>query len=80
MLPAALEEIAAHEHKELLEAFVRENSIDLKELSSFEIRDVKEYQKQENLYPFARFDDAFFDLPPIQELLPGYVRMHLEEF
>lgn len=75
-----LSEIGAVEHKALFESFINENAIDVNDLSSFVIDDVDEFETQAERYPFDDFDNAFFDLAPIQELLVPYLKEHISEF
>ena len=79
----ALKTIGAHQYVELLEAFLKDNEIDLNDLSSFAIRKISEYQKQLARYPFDEFDDAYYDLyeeVAIDDLLFAYAKLHLEDF
>ena len=80
MLADCLGEISAFDHKALFEGFVQDNGIDVNDLSSFLIDDVNDYPAQTERYPFDAFDRAFYELKPIQELLPSYVRSHVSEF
>ncbi len=80
MLPAALSEIGAAGHKALFDAFVRDNGIDVNDLSSFVSDDVEGYVAQTERYPFDDFDNAFYALKPIQEYLVPYVQAHISAF
>ena len=80
MLPAALGEIGAADHKALFDAFVRDNGIDVNDLSSFVSDDVEGYLAQTERYPFDDFDNAFYALKPIQEYLIPYVQAHISAF
>ena len=80
MLADCLDEISASDHKALFERFVQYNEIDVNDLSSFLIDDANDYPAQTERYPFDAFDSAFYELKPIQELLPSYVRSHISEF
>ncbi len=80
LLPAALDEIGAADHKTLFDAFVRDNGIDVNDLSSFISDDVEGYLAQTERYPFDDFDNAFYALKPIQEYLIPYIRAHIPEF
>ena len=75
-----LDEISAVKHKALFVQFIQDNGIDLNDLSSFMIDSVKDYEAQTRRYPFDDFDNAFFQLKPIQDLLPSYIRAHISEF
>ena len=80
LLADCLDEIPAADHKALFERFVRENEIDVNDLSSFIIDDVEDFETQAERYPFDAFDSAFYQLKPIQDYLPPYVRRHISEF
>lgn len=75
-----MELVGAKEHKKLFDGFVSENKIDLADLSSFIIHRVKDYDVQTQRYPFDKYDDAFYDLEPIEAFLEKYVREHSEDF
>ena len=79
-LSEALAEIGAVEHQALFDRFIQENEIDVFDLSSFKIAKLKDYQAQAERYPFEAFDNAFMELKPIQDILPSYVRIKLDEF
>lgn len=72
--------VGAEEHKKLFDDFVSENKIDLTDLSSFIIYSVKDFDVQNQRYPFDEYDDAFYDLEPIEAFLEKYVREHSEDF
>ena len=76
-LPAALTEIGAEPHREMLEAFFAENHIDSADLSAFAWKRRKTLVKQ---YDFDAFDDRFSEFPELRELLTVYARQHLELF
>lgn len=80
LLSECLDKISASEHRKLFDDFILTNRITLNDLSSFVIQDIKEYESQTKRYPFDDFDNAFFTLTPIQEILPSYIRMHLTDF
>ena len=68
-----LEIIGALEHKMLYDDFVKENNINLLDLSFFDMDDLREYEEKANSYPFDRFDDAFCELTDIEELLEEFM-------
>lgn len=80
LLSDCLAEINALDHKALFDGFVRENGIDLEDLSSFVSDSVEAYQSQTLRYPFESFDDAFFELPALATYLLPYIRVHLADF
>ena len=79
-LSMALDEIKALEHKKAFDTFVKKNNIDLNDLSSFDIEDVSEFEQQNERYPFEAFDDAFYDMKPIQDYLTEYIEKNIEQF
>ena len=82
-LMEALKEIKADKYIEILEKFLKDNEIDLNDLSSFAIRRISEYEQQLARYPFDDFDDAYYDLyeeEALDELLFAYAKLHLEDF
>ena len=74
-----LRHIGAEEHSALFTNFVQRNGIDLKDLSSFKIRDFDEFEAQTQRYPFDDFDDVFYQLEPVQRYLTAFARAHLKE-
>ena len=72
--------IGANDHKELFDRFIADNNIDLSNLSSFDIDDFDEYDKQAKRYPFDDYDDAFYEMKPLEEYLKKFAREHLEDF
>ena len=79
-LAECLGAIGANDHKKLFEDFISDNGIDLCNLSSFVINDADEFEKQNERFPFDDFDNAFYNLTPIQDLLIPYIREHISEF
>ena len=80
MLLDCLRAIGADEHAKLLETFVADNGIDLNELSSFAVDSYEEYERRCESYPFDDFDDKFYELDAITDLLTSYAREHISEF
>ncbi|MBQ8433033.1 MAG: DUF4375 domain-containing protein [Clostridia bacterium] len=72
--------IGAIDHKTLYDAFVEKNEIDLRDLSSFDIDTVEEFEAQYERYPFADYDDAFYELEPLETYLTKYARENLANF
>ena len=72
--------ICANDHKELFDKFITNNNIDLYNLSSFDIDDVDEYEKQTERYPFDDYDEAFYDMESLEVYLKRFAREHLEDF
>lgn len=72
--------IGAMEHKKLFDKFVSDNNIDLNNLSSFDVDSFEEFNEQSERYPFDEYDDAFFNLTPLEEYLTQFAKEHLEYF
>ncbi len=72
--------IGANDHKSHFDKFIADNNIDLNNLSSFDIDDVDEYEKQTERYPFDDYDDAFYDMEPLEVYLKKFAREHLVDF
>ncbi len=79
-LSASLEAIGAIEHKKAFDCFIKDNNINLNDLSSFEIDEVSEFEEQNERYPFDAFDDNFCEMKPIQDYLIEYVKKNSEQF
>ena len=80
MLSDCLKEIGALDHKTLFDGFMRENEIDVNDLSSFVSNSVEEYLSQTKRYPFEAFDAAFGELPALGTYLVPYVRANISAF
>ncbi len=72
--------VGANEHKKLFDKFVNDNNIDLCNLSSFDVDDVDEYEEQTERYPFDDYDDAFYDMEPLETYLKQFIKEHIEDF
>ena len=70
-----LEIVGALEHKKMYDKFIKENGIDLNDLSFFEIDDLSEYQNKVEAYPFDQFDDAFYDLGELDDYLETFMKV-----
>jgi len=68
--------IGALEHKQMYEEFIKNNNIDVNDLSFFENRTIS-YQEKVNSYPFDKFDDEFYELPELDEYLEKYLEEYL---
>ena len=68
--------IGALEHKQMYEEFIKNNNIDVNDLSFFEKRTIS-YQEKVNSYPFDKFDDEFYGLPELDEYLEKYLEEYL---
>ena len=74
-----LGKIGAFEHKKLYDGFIKRNGIDTKDLSAFDIGDLSEFEEKNKMYPFDEFDDAFYELEPLESFLKKYARDHIED-
>ena len=72
--------IGAEEHKALFDGFISKYRIDLNDLSSFMIRRTRDFDKMTKRYPFDEYDDAFYELPALEEPLTKYIRAHIDAF
>ena len=74
----ALTAVGAEEHRQLFNDFVSQNGIDLNDLASFAIEDEAAFEAQVSRYPFDVFDDAFYELDPLEDAQMEYLKEHLE--
>ena len=72
--------IGADEHKKLYDEFVEENEIDLHDLASFDSDTWEEFGEQYDRYPFDDYDDAFYEMEPLETYLTKYARENLTNF
>ena len=75
----ALEAIGATELRNLFEQFVNDNDIDVADLSSFKISDVKEYEAQTKRFDFDSFDERFYDDENFHRQVIDYFRRNIEQ-
>lgn len=76
-LPEDLDRIGASEHRALLEAFLADNGIDLRDLSAFTWERMEEIGDRVN---FDDFDARFAQLPPLWKLLTEYAKASSGDF
>ena len=74
----ALAAVGADGLKALYERFLRENGIDPKDLSSFKLRSVAEYEDQVARFDYDSFDDAFYADCNIHTQIIAYIRDNVE--
>ena len=79
-LVTCLSVVGAQAHLQLLKEFASNNGIDLSSLDAFTITDIDDYLELLNQYDFAAFDDAFYNLPALEELLVDYIKANIAEF
>lgn len=72
--------VGAEEHRRLFDGFIGRTGIDLCDLSSFDVEEVEEFENRYQRYPFDEYDDAYYEMEPIQTYLTQYVRAHVENF
>ena len=72
--------IGAAEHKKLYDNFVNKNGIDLTELSFFDVEKAEEFEEKTERYPFAEYDDAFYDMEPLETYLKKFIRENMNDF
>lgn len=65
--------LGALEHQKLYQDFIENNGIDLTNLDIFDMDDLEEFQEKNELYPFDEFDDAFYELEPLCDLLEEFM-------
>ncbi len=75
-----LDVIRAYEHKKLFDDFIISNSIDLADMSCFKAKNVKEYLKKCDKFDYDKFDNAYYDLSPLREIIVKYIRDNIAEF
>ena len=75
-----LKTVEAEAHSQLLAEFVANNQLDLHNLDSFEITDIEEYAAQTERYNFDAFDNAYYELTPLQEYIVAYIKANIAEF
>lgn len=72
--------IGADAHKQLFDDFINRHGINLSDLSSFQIHRIEDYENQTKRYPFDEYDDAFYQLPSLEEVLTSYIKANLSFF
>lgn len=75
-----MEIIGAFEHKKLYDDFIKKYNIDVTDLSFFDINDTSEFEEKVQAYPFDEYDEAFYELEPLESFLTKYVRAHPDDF
>ncbi len=72
--------IGAEDHKRLYDGFLEKYKIDPADVSSFASSDWEELERQYERYPFDEYDDAFYDMEPLETYLTKFARENLVEF
>lgn len=76
----SLEKIGAAEHKSLFDGFVKKYNIDVNDLSSFDSDDLDAFSAQYDRFPFDEYDDAFYELKPLEEYLQEFIKQNIDAF
>ena len=72
--------IGAEEHKRLYDGFLEKYKIDSADIASFASNNWEEVEERYERYPFDEYDDAFYDMKPLETYLTKYARENLTEF
>ena len=72
--------VGAEEHRRLFDGFIGRTGIDLCDLSSFDVEETEEFESRYQRYPFDEYDDAYYEMEPMETYLTQYVRAHVEDF
>lgn len=75
--------IEALSYEKLLREFVEKYDIDLRELESFIVEEIEDYEAQTERYPFDDFDNAYYELyekEPLEDILLAYAKQNLGDF
>lgn len=75
----ALDAIGATELKSLFDKFIKDNNIDVNDLSSFKISSVDEFEAQTERFDFDSFDDKFYEDDKFHNLIISYARKNIEQ-
>ena len=75
----ALETIGAMGIRELFDRFVKDNGIDVNELSSFKISRIEEFEEQTQRYDFDAFDDKFYEEFELHSQIIDYARRNIDQ-
>lgn len=76
----ALSCVGANEHLNLFEEFITTNNIDVSRLESFKVFRKRGYIKQTKRFDFDAFDDAYSELPALQEKVVAYIKNNIDAF
>lgn len=75
----ALEAVGALGIKDLFEGFVKGNGIDVRDLSSFKLSRIEEFEEQTKRFDFDTFDDRFYEDHALHQQIIAYARKHVEQ-
>lgn len=79
----AMKTIGAQEYAGIYDDFISRHRVDPKNLLSFRIQDLSEYEGQAARYPFDHFDRAYYEqtqIRSLKDILLAYARDHLDRF
>jgi len=76
-LPQALEAVGAQAHLALYRDFLNTNSIDPADLSGFAVETTEDFAVQYARFPYEAYDEAYYALPALHELLVAYIRENI---
>lgn len=80
MISEYMEIVGAEDHRSLYDGFVSKYEIDLDDLSSFDSDTSEEFIEQYERYPFDEYDDAFYQLKPLETYLIPYIKANIDKF
>lgn len=80
LVSESLAAVGAVQHQKLFDDFVAVNKINVCDLSSFQVYSRRGYIKQTKRFDFDSFDEAYYELPALQELVTAYIRANISEF
>ena len=72
--------VGADAHKKLFDEFIQKNNINVTELSFFNIEKIEEFEEKAESYPFDDYDEAYYEMEPLQTYLQKYIREHVVDF
>ena len=72
--------VGADAHKKLFDEFIQKNNINVTELSFFDIEKIEEFEEKAESYPFDDYDEAYYEMEPLQTYLQKYIREHVVDF
>lgn len=75
-----MEVIDAKEHQKTFDDFIAKYEIDLNDLSSFDSDTAEEFSEQYERYPFDEYDDAFYEMEPLETYLIPYIKANIDKF
>lgn len=71
--------VGALKHKKIYDDFILQNNIDINDLSSFNSNTHEEFSAQYERYPFDDFDNAFYELEPLEAYLISFIRDNINQ-